>query len=64
MAETSLSSLASRYAKTTPEMVLALAYKERSREKLAADIRSMAASLLRQDETKGLRGIVKRMLGR
>jgi hypothetical protein len=61
MAETSdeMSKLAARYMRFTPGQ---LAVEVRSRpEALASDIRRMAASLLRQDTTKGLRGLLKRI---
>lgn len=64
MAETSnqLSRLAARYMRYTAGQ---LAVEVRSRpEALAADIRSMAGSLLRQDETKGLRAMVRKVLRR
>ena len=35
-----------------------------ARKDVARDIRSMAASLLRQDETKGIRGLILKVLGR
>lgn len=31
---------------------------------LVRDIRAMAASVVRQDETKGLRGLVRKVLGK
>ena len=60
-AETSdkVSTLAGRYARITGNTV-----RQMNPDHLAADIRSMAASLLRQDQTKGLRGFVRRVLGR
>ena len=63
MARTSdrVSRLASRYARLTPETLHALSQSVASREATAEEIRSMAASLLAQDEHKGLRGILKRI---
>lgn len=62
MSETSdrVSRLAGRYINVTGAE---LARRAQSGDpSLAADIRSMAASLLRQDESPGLRGRVKRFL--
>lgn len=64
MAQTSddVSSLAARYMRYTPGQ---LAIEARSRpEAAASDIRRMAASLVRQDERKGLRGLLRRVIGR
>lgn len=64
MAQTSneVSALAARYMRYTPGQ---LAVETRSRpEALAADIRSLAASALRQDETRGLRGLIRKVIGR
>lgn len=61
MAQTSdeMSKLAARYMRYTPGQ---LAVEVRSRpEALAADIRSLAASTLRQDETRGLRGFLRKV---
>ena len=63
MAQTSdrVSSIAARYANLTANDLRSLdAVQQRE---MAADIRSMAASLLRQDEVKGLRGFWKKVLG-
>ena len=51
-----VSSLAGRYAGISGNTV-----RQMNPDALAADIRSMAASLLRQDEVKGLRGVVRRL---
>jgi hypothetical protein len=59
-----LSSLAARFAKLTPETLLALTATDASRQQLTADIKSMAASLLRQDEVKGLRKLLRKVTGR
>lgn len=66
MAQTSdrISALAAKYAPLTPDRLRVITSDSHYREATAADIRAMAASLLRQDETKGLRGLVKRVLGR
>jgi hypothetical protein len=59
-----VSALAARYAKLQPGNLNGLTADER--RQLAADVRSMAASLLRQDETKGkrgLRGLIARIVG-
>ena len=56
-----VSSIAARLANVKPETLMALAAKSSTAESLAADIRSLAASALRQDETKGLRGLLKRI---
>lgn len=58
MADTgkAVSALAGQYAHLSTDELFALAYSTKSREKLAADIRAMAASLLRQDEVKPITG--------
>ena len=58
-----VSSIAARFAKLTPETLLALTAKPDTCEHTAADIRTMAASLLRQDEVKGLRKLFKKVIG-
>lgn len=64
MAETSdrVSSMAARYRTMTARHVVVAASTDAGAAKLAEDIRSMAASLARQDETKGLRGFIKRLV--
>lgn len=57
------SRLAARYIKLDPDTLLALTATEGIRKSTAAEIRSMAASLLRQDENKGLRGLIRKVLG-
>lgn len=66
MARTSdrVSSIAARLASVQPETLMALAAKRSTAEALAADIRSMAASLLAQDEHKGLRGLIRKVTGK
>lgn len=66
MARTSdrVSSIAARYSNLSNT---ALRQKCETREGLnevAHDIRSMAMSLLRQDEHKGLRGLIRKVTGR
>lgn len=65
MARTSdrISSLAARYAGITKDDLLALTASDSMREQTAGDIRSMAASLLRQDEVRGVRGLIKKVMG-
>jgi hypothetical protein len=65
MAKTSdrVSSIAARHAKIEPETIMALAAKPSTAAILAGDIRTMAASLLRQDEHKGLRGLIQKVTG-
>lgn len=57
MAQTSdrVSSIAARYADITPEELAALMEPATGPQDVAKDIRTMAASLLRQDEVKGRR---------
>jgi hypothetical protein len=60
-----LSALAARLMKLRAEDLNGLTAEER--RNAAANIRSLAASVLRQDETKGprqSRGLISRMLGR
>jgi hypothetical protein len=59
-----VSSIAARYAKITSQELLARTATDFMREATAADIRSMAASLLRQDDHKGLRGLIRKVAGR
>lgn len=65
MAQTSdrVSSLAARYARISNNDLRALLEGRDGLNEVAHDIRSMAMSLLRQDETKGLRGFIKRVVG-
>jgi type IV pilus biogenesis protein CpaD/CtpE len=58
-----ISSLAGRYGDITATELL-VRCKAGQAEEVAADIRSMAASLRRQDEHKGLRGKLKLVFGR
>lgn len=66
MAQTSdkISSLAARYVGMSNTRFRQLADNPESLNELAYDVRSMAASLLRQDEVKGLRGLVRKVVGR
>jgi hypothetical protein len=63
MARTSnrISTMAARYAGLTPDNLLSLTATEALRDQTAADVRSMAASLLRQDEVKGLRKLFRKL---
>lgn len=65
MAQTSdrVSSLAARYAGMSNTKFKELAADPESVNELAYDVRSMAASLLRQDEVKGLRKIFRKAFG-
>lgn len=58
-----ISSIAARYANLTQERLLALTATEELRRETADDIQSMAASLLRQDEVKGVRRLLKLVTG-
>lgn len=58
-----VSSIAARYANITPTRLLALTAKDSTLEAAAEDIRSMAASLLRQDEVKGVRKLLRLVTG-
>lgn len=62
-----VSSIAARYTNLTAARLIGMTATDRSAEQAASDIRAMAASLLRQDETKGLRervgGLIKQVLG-
>lgn len=61
MSQTSdrVSSLAARYVNLTPERLLGMTAKPSTLEITTAEIKAMAASLLRQDEHKGIRKILK-----
>lgn len=65
MAQTSdrISSIAGRYGTITEDELEALV-RGGAASVIANDIRSMAASLRRQDEHKGLRGLLKRIAGK
>lgn len=65
MAQTSdkVSSIAARYVNLDPDTLLALTATPASRVSTAADVRSMAASLLRQDEVRGVRKFIRKVLG-
>ena len=58
-----MSSIAARRLKITGLDIRMVASIEEANE-LAADVRSMAASLLRQDEVKGLRGLLRKAFGK
>lgn len=57
-----VSSIAAKYATMTADRLLSLTATDEQRQVTASEIKSMAASLLRQDETKGLRGVPRRLL--
>ena len=62
-----VSSIAARFINLQPDTILAMAASDGSRERLARDIRALAASALRQDETKGVRKIgamIKKVFGK
>lgn len=63
MAQTSdvISSIAARYARLTDEQLFSITSDAVQRRQTAGEIRSMAASLLRQDQHKGLRGLIRRV---
>jgi hypothetical protein len=65
MAKTSdrISSIAAQYIKIDGDHLLAKTATASLREITADDIRSMAASLLRQDELKGLRKLFRKVVG-
>lgn len=65
MAQTSdrISSLAARYAGMSNTKFRQLAENPEDLNALAYDVRSMAASLLRQDEVKGLRKLIRKVVG-
>jgi hypothetical protein len=58
-----VSAIASRLIRLDADTLLALTATPASRDKLAEDIRSMSASLLRQDEHKGVRGLIRKLTG-
>jgi hypothetical protein len=59
-----VSSIAARLVGVKAETLMALTAKQSTAEILANDIRTMAASLLRQDEVKGLRKLIEKVVGR
>jgi hypothetical protein len=58
-----VSSIAARYASMTARRLTDLGSDPTTAANAAADIRSLAASALRQDEHKGLRGLIKKVMG-
>lgn len=58
-----VSSIAAQYLKIDADKLLAKTATPSMREIVADDIRSMAASLLRQDEVKGLRKLLRKVVG-
>jgi hypothetical protein len=55
-----VSSIAARYTKITGDTLMGMTAKPSSAAIAANDIRTMAASLLRQDEVKGIRKLLKK----
>jgi hypothetical protein len=64
MAQTSdrVSKIAGKYARLDSDLLLSLTATREIREATARDIRTLAASVLRQDETKGLRSLIRKVL--
>lgn len=58
-----VSSIAARYMNMTGPTLMALTAKSSTAEITADEIRSMAASLMRQDEVKGIRKIIRKITG-
>lgn len=65
MAQTSdtISSLAAKYVGMSNTALQAKLANRDGRNEVAHDVRRMAASLLRQDEHRGLRGIIRKAFG-
>lgn len=59
-----VSAIAARYVNLTPARLIALTARDSTAEAAAEEIRSMAASLLRQDEVGGLRTLIRKVTGR
>lgn len=58
-----MSRIAARYMDLTPARLIALTAKPSTTEIAVEEIRSMAASLLRQDEVKGVRRLLRLVTG-
>lgn len=58
-----VSKLAGRYVGITADDLLSLTTTPELRAQTAGDIRSLAASALRQDETRGLRKLLSKVMG-
>lgn len=58
-----VSSIAARYTNLTSRRLIVLTKDDASAAKVAEDIRTMAASLLRQDEVRGLRKLIRKVTG-
>lgn len=56
-----VSAIAGRYVNVDPDDILAMTATPELRKDLAADIRSLAASALRQDEVSGLRKFIRKV---
>jgi hypothetical protein len=65
MAETSdkVSSIAARYAGLSNTALKQMVQTREGLNEVAHDVRTLAASCLRQDETRGLRGLIRKVLG-
>jgi hypothetical protein len=63
MAQTSdkVSSIAARYATMTADRLLSLTATDEMRRQTAEEIKTLAASALRQDETRGLRKLLRKV---
>jgi hypothetical protein len=59
-----VSSIAARMVHLQPDTLLGLTATPGLRDNTARDIRSMAASLLAQDEYRGLRGFIRKVTGK
>lgn len=65
MAQTSdrVASIAARYVNLTPARLLAQTAKDSTLGLTVIEIKALAASVLRQDETKGFRGLIRKVTG-
>lgn len=59
-----VSSIAARYVNLTPARLIGLTATDASAKKAAGEIATIAASALRQDEHRGLRGLIRKVLRR
>jgi hypothetical protein len=66
MAQTSdrISSMAAKYVGMSNEQLGRRVENRDGRNEVAHDIRAMAASLLRQDEVRGIRKLIRKVTGR
>lgn len=58
-----VSSISARYTDITDEEIIAAITTDAGLARLRQDIRSMAASSLRQDQHRGLRGFIRKVTG-